>query len=164
MKKRTAGFSLIEIAIVVLVIGILAAIAVPLFQQATRRSLLSTLENDLRVMSQQFLSYELEFGEYPPSELDSGVFPTGMDNRLTRAWLDPCVAGGFYRWNYTTEDNPLDRAAYIDVVGTPDRPILLGTNELKKLDHELDNGDETTGKLRVYGMNIRYYVRLPKGQ
>lgn len=162
MKKRTAGFSLIEIAIVVLVIGILAAIAIPLFKQATSRSLMSTVENDLRVLSQQLLSYELELNEYPPTELTAGVFPSGMENRLSRTWLEPCVAGGVYRWTYTTEDDPLARAAYIEVIETPENPILLSAENLAKIDEQLDDGDITTGRLHIYGQNIRYYVQVPK--
>ena len=54
MTKRirgTSGFTLIELLIVVVVIGILAAIAIPKFSKARQRSFVSTVQSDLRNLS-----------------------------------------------------------------------------------------------------------------
>ncbi len=45
---RREGFSLIELLIVVVVIGILAAIAIPRFQQARNKAFQATLVSDLK--------------------------------------------------------------------------------------------------------------------
>ena len=55
--KKSAGFTLIEIMVVVVIIGILAAIAVPQYTEYVRRSQLSeaqSLLSDLRVQMEQF--------------------------------------------------------------------------------------------------------------
>ncbi len=46
MNKK--GFTLIELLIVVVIIGILAAIAIPRFSQTRERAFLSTMQSDLR--------------------------------------------------------------------------------------------------------------------
>ena len=51
LKSKYAGFTLVEIMIVVAIIALLAAIAVPGFLRARKRSQASKILNDLRMIS-----------------------------------------------------------------------------------------------------------------
>ncbi len=63
MKK---GFTLIELLIVVAIIAILAAIAIPNFLQAPIRAKISRANNDLRNIATGLESYYVDHNEYPP--------------------------------------------------------------------------------------------------
>jgi len=60
------GFTLIELLIVVAIIAILAAIAVPNFMEAQTRSKVSKTKADMRSMSTAFETYRMDSGKYPP--------------------------------------------------------------------------------------------------
>ena len=62
MNKRENGFTLIELLIVVVIIGILAAIAIPKFVSVREKTYRSTLMQDLRnLATQQEINYDLDF-------------------------------------------------------------------------------------------------------
>jgi len=58
--KKRAGFTLVEIMIVVAIIALLAAIAVPGFLRARKRSQASKILNDLRLISSAMDQYAIE--------------------------------------------------------------------------------------------------------
>lgn len=69
-KPRPAvrsGFTLIELLIVVAIIAILAAIAVPNFLEAQTRAKLSRVYADLKTISYGLDLYKLDNNKYPPS-------------------------------------------------------------------------------------------------
>ncbi len=73
MKKQ--GFTLIELLIVVAIIAILAAIAVPNFLEAQVRSKVSRSKADLRSITTALESYAVEFNTYPYDGSKSGDGP-----------------------------------------------------------------------------------------
>lgn len=71
LKKR--GFTLIELLIVVAIIAILAAIAVPNFLEAQVRSKVSRVKADLRSISTALESYAVDNRKYPPDGANNGA-------------------------------------------------------------------------------------------
>ena len=68
---RTKAFTLIELLIVVAIIGILAAIAVPNFLNAQVRAKLAKVKSDLRSIAQAQDMYFLDTNTYPPESEDN---------------------------------------------------------------------------------------------
>jgi len=60
LKKSVKGFTLVEIMIVVAIIALLAAIAVPGFLRARKRSQASRIINDLRLIDSAVDQYAIE--------------------------------------------------------------------------------------------------------
>lgn len=53
MQKRRGGFTLIELLIVIVIIGILAAIAIPKFGKTREKAYLKAMQSDLRNLAAQ---------------------------------------------------------------------------------------------------------------
>src|SRR5438128_7285056 len=60
LNRKHAGFTLVEIMIVVAIIALLAAIAVPGFLRARKRSQASKILNDLRMIDDAVDQYAIE--------------------------------------------------------------------------------------------------------
>jgi len=56
------GFTLVEIMIVVVIIGLLAAMAIPAFQRVRARSIEGTMDNDARQLSSAANQYFMDEG------------------------------------------------------------------------------------------------------
>src|SRR5512137_50625 len=65
-KTERVGFTLIELLIVVAIIAILAAIAVPNFLEAQVRSKVSRVKSDMRTMAGALEVYRLDNNRYIP--------------------------------------------------------------------------------------------------
>ncbi len=63
---KSKGFTLIELLIVVAIIAILAAIAIPNFLQAQTRAKVSRVQSDMRSISTALESYYVDHNEYIP--------------------------------------------------------------------------------------------------
>ncbi|MEI7634279.1 MAG: prepilin-type N-terminal cleavage/methylation domain-containing protein [bacterium] len=70
---RRTGFTLIELLIVVAIIAILAAIAVPNFLVAQTRAKLSRAYSDIRSITIALDSYRVDEKDYPPDNGTNGV-------------------------------------------------------------------------------------------
>src|SRR5688500_15617836 len=72
-RLARAGFTLIEILIVVVILGILAAIVVPELSSASRQAREGVLKDDLRFMREQITRYMIQHDDDPPG------YPAGGD-------------------------------------------------------------------------------------
>jgi type IV pilus assembly protein PilA len=60
VNRSSKGFTLVEIMIVVVIIGLLAAMAIPAFQKVRRNSVQSAMDNDARQIASAAQQYFME--------------------------------------------------------------------------------------------------------
>ncbi|MFB3896426.1 MAG: prepilin-type N-terminal cleavage/methylation domain-containing protein [bacterium] len=74
MQKINQGFTLIELLIVVAIIAILAAIAIPNFLAAQVRAKASRVKNDVSTVATAVEAYYVDYNEYPASPVITQQF------------------------------------------------------------------------------------------
>lgn len=84
------GFTLVEIMIVVVIIGILAGLAIPAINGVQKKTLSTTIANDLRVFDEAFNRFDLDHGRFPSgiwginsiaAEMEPYLQGTGFDEK-----------------------------------------------------------------------------------
>jgi prepilin-type N-terminal cleavage/methylation domain-containing protein len=94
---RNVAFTLVEIMIVVAIIGLLAAIAIPNFIKARTTSQANACINNLRQISGAIDTWALETGQSTGSTLPGGISTVSAYIKLNSASSIPiCPAGGTY--------------------------------------------------------------------
>jgi type II secretion system protein G len=82
MKDRSGGFTLIELLIVIIIIGILAAIAIPMFLNQRDKARNSALKGGTHNIELGLASYGVDHDDtYPAGVADKSVLrdPSGVD-------------------------------------------------------------------------------------
>lgn len=67
-KRKNSGFTLVEILIVVVILGILAAIVIPQFSQASSEARESSLKSNLQAVRSQIELYRIQHNDLLPAD------------------------------------------------------------------------------------------------
>ncbi len=159
-RRRTAGFTLVEIMVVVMIISILAALGVPALIRVQTKAKTSVLVNDLRVFAAAFDAHAQESGGWP-ADLDAGVFPAGMSGRLSEvSWQRKTPIGGKYNWENDQLHGGIRPRAAIAITATDDAPLLEDADLWLEIDRALDDGNLSTGNFRIGANSEPVYIVL----
>jgi general secretion pathway protein G len=108
LRKKESGFTLIELLIVIAIIGILAAIAIPNLLNAVQRGKQKRTMSDMRALATAIEAYAVDNNVYPvPTAGCAGLFTTastpldsGSFTRLSPTYIaQPPVFDGWGRSN-----------------------------------------------------------------
>ena len=144
------GFTLIELMIVVAVISLLSAIAVPSYNNYRKRVFVVKTMTDIKGFEKGFIHASIEYGEFPDDShiiLPPGY---GLEEIIpVDTWLRTTPVGGNYNW-----EGP-DNYDYAGIA-------ILGATEsaevMTMLDSRLDDGDLTTGRFRITDNGRHTYI------
>src|SRR3982750_567377 len=103
IKATQKGFTLIELMIVVAIIGILAAIAIPAYQDYTIRAQVTEGLNLAGAVKAAVAETYAQTGNWPADNAEAGV---GANNEITGKYVkDVAVAGGGITITYGNQAN-----------------------------------------------------------
>jgi general secretion pathway protein G len=85
--KAKRGFTLVEILIVVVILGILAAVVIPQFTEASTEAKTSSLCTDLQTMRSQIELYKVQHNDNKPGVVNGVQHPSGIGD-ITAAFLN----------------------------------------------------------------------------
>ncbi len=151
LTSRSA-FTLVEILIVVVILGIMAAIVVPQFAGTTRDAQIGAFISSLKTYTGAAEYYSVREGSYPVDG-SSGAVPAGFEDYIDAdEWTAGTPMGGV--WD--TEFNELGIIAAIGVhFNDGDNP---GDAVMLLVDERFDNGDLATGSFQKLSGDRYYYV------
>jgi type II secretory pathway pseudopilin PulG len=135
--------------IVVAIVGLLAAIAIPSFVHARETALNNRFVADLRVARDAFIEYSADNRTYPPDTMP-GVIPVGMADYLLRMpWTQPTVIGGQWDW----DNGQFGFTAGVSVY-QPTAPLAT----MQKIDTIIDDGNLSAGSFRARSAGYIYII------
>jgi len=151
--RARAAFTLVEILIVVVILGILAAMVILLVGNPRRDTEQASFETDLKSFGQAATLYYAKTGEFL-EDGSSGQLPAGFADYIDEnAWVLPTPIGGV--WDSEYNDNGVTSAVGVHFNGTG---ATQNDTYMTQIDTQIDNGDLATGAFRKLADGRFYYI------
>jgi prepilin-type N-terminal cleavage/methylation domain-containing protein len=122
-RRSDTGFTLIELLIVVVIIGILAAIAIPKFSNSKGRAIVSQMKSDLRNMVTAQEAYMSDALTYHPGPVPSATLSYDPSGNVSITLSDVSNTG----WAATATSPSTSRTCAIFVGSVPVPPAPATT-------------------------------------
>jgi len=157
--RSCAGFTLLELAIVIVIMGMITSIAIPTYRRIQLNSRYSVLINDFRVMTSAFQQYYAVNAKWPANSVAKNTLPTGMNEYLRQTnWERPTVFGGYYNWDYNIKHNGRKVTAAVAVYKAAKSPLTMTAAEMLQFDRKFDDGNLNTGSFQKGNQNCLLYI------
>ena len=158
MIERTSriGFTLLEIVIVIVVIGILASMVIPRFANAQSDVRVASAGEDILGMVKALETYNANNG-YWPAETAVGVVPPEITANFKggNPFAKPCPIGSVYDYNNSVTSS--GRTVSISLQPSSASPAPTITDALA-LDSFLDDGVLNSGRFQTSGNGYAYRI------
>ncbi|MEL6797073.1 MAG: type II secretion system protein [Planctomycetota bacterium] len=152
IPARPRAFTLVEMLIVVVILGIVAAVVVPSFANAVEPSKHASFATSARAFSQAIQLYRAENGVWP-EDGTSGQAPAGTEDLLDLdAFESPTPVGGV--WDGESDGAGLAYGIGVHFDGTG---VTRDDTYMIDIDIMMDDGDLSTGGFMSFPDN-RYYL------
>ncbi|MFP4458161.1 MAG: type IV pilin protein [Candidatus Zixiibacteriota bacterium] len=147
MKENIKGFTLIELMIFVVIIGILASLAINSFRSASDRARLSGTAVCIKAWIEGAEAYYAETGSYP-EDSGSGERPSFDEYIDTELWDRGPEFGGV--WDVGFEERGIISALGVHFYGPNKDTRYNDPDKMVLLDQLIDDGDLETGFFRQF--------------
>lgn len=148
---------MVEIMVVVVIIGLLAAASLPAYRLITLRSRAASVVNDLRTFSTVFITYSLQNGRYP-DDGDPQVVPPQVAGQLPGNFSQRTPIGGVYKWNFDIPADGVPAKAAIIIQAVSGNALLDDLDQLETVDKQIDDGNLATGNLQLGSTNSLVFI------
>lgn len=146
------AFTLVEVLIVVVILGILAALTIPLFADAKRGADQVAFTTDVKTFASAAVRFQATTGDYL-EDSGSGTVPAGFEPYINEdKWLEGTPIGGV--WDFEFESFGFKSSFGVHFMGV-DVPELEFMEEIDAL---LDDGDLNTGGFRQIAPDRFYFI------
>jgi prepilin-type N-terminal cleavage/methylation domain-containing protein len=156
-SRRARAFTLVEVMVVIVIIGIFAAAGMPGYRQITMRSKATALENDLRQFAGAIQTYTLQNGRWP-ADGDPQTIPTELAGSLPANFTQKTPIGGVYKWNYDVPADGVTVKAAIVVQTASGNPVSDDQGLFELIDRKMDDGVLETGNIQVGSTNSLVFI------
>lgn len=154
----TAAFTILELSIVIFIISVVAALAIPALKQAQLNARSSAVINDLRVFASGVAAYAQARGDWPPDGA-SGELPGGTESFIRRTdWERTTPIGGRYTWAINSLHQGERHRAVILISTEGENKVTEDRKQLEDIDRKLDDGDLETGNFRLGYRNYPIFI------
>jgi prepilin-type N-terminal cleavage/methylation domain-containing protein len=138
IPRSRSAFTLVEIMVVVVIIGILAALGVPSYKRVRTNANANIIASNFRVFANTFVRYAMEEGEWPEDGNANDLSETADPYFARTAWSKTASNGGYWDWE-------LNRHGVIAAVGLTEGTGQMDEAVFVKVDEILDDGNLSTG-------------------
>lgn len=172
LKHKTAGFTIVELLIVIVVIGILAAIVTVAYNGVTERARVANVVNDLKAAEKAFNAYKITSGAGDwwlegDANLRQGgtamIYSIIANNAEFRNYLqkEPSTEGfnATSRWQYDHDGDTYGGCAHSSGGVNLYLAATVSNHDFaQKVDEAIDDGDLACGKFRRQSTTIEAYL------